>query len=203
MTQTSKCIFSALIAALLLSGCGAVDTQIKDLPIEQMDELEETYIGRKAWTRALLVDIGGDNGVIDRDVEVEIVSLDMHWNGAVGVRGPNNKIVRHGLDLRRPMNKESFDEILNKLFWFREPDYRYRMNLRKYGKRTARAVRGNELFKGMEREAALESWGYPDEMKSNDIGGANQEQWIYVDPRQRNKKRYIVIVDGFVDSWEE
>ncbi|HSG26850.1 MAG TPA: hypothetical protein VLA34_00120, partial [Candidatus Krumholzibacterium sp.] len=183
MTQTSKNIFSALIAVLLLSGCGAVDTQIKDLPIEQMDELEETYVGRKAWTRALLVDIGGDNGVIDRDVEVEIVSLDMHWNGAVGVRGPNRKIVRHGMDLRRPLTKESFEEVLNKLFWFKEPDYRYRMNLRKYGKRTARAIRENELFKGMEREAALESWGYPDEMKSSDIGGADQEQWIYMDPR--------------------
>lgn len=202
MTRKYRYIYMIMISSILLSGCGAVQTQIKDIPLEEMDKLHDEYIGKKAWTRALLVDIG-QNGVIDRDVEVKIVSLDMHWNGAVGVKGPNKKLVRHNLNLERPLTREKFDEAMNRVFWFKKPDYRYRMNLRSFGKRTARAIRNNELFKGMVREAALESWGYPDEMKTSDIGGVHQEQWIYRDPRQRTKKRYIFIVEGEVDRWEE
>jgi hypothetical protein len=77
------------------------------------------------------------------------------------------------------------------------------MNLREYGKRTARAIRDNELFKGMPREAAIESWGWPDEMLSNDIGNEVSEQWIYKDPTQKTKKKYIWLRDSIVDKWEE
>ena len=140
---------------------------------------------------------------IDRDVKVEIVALDMHWNGAVTVEGPDRRRIRHGLGLERPLTKEAFEEKLNRLFWFKHPDYRYRMNLRKYGKKTAKAVYNHELFKGMKREAALESWGFPDEMNSNEVSGGLQEQWIYRDPRQTGKKRYIYIANGLVDNWEE
>jgi hypothetical protein len=148
------------------------------------------------------VDLGPD-GIIDRDVKVRIVSLDMHWSGAVTVEGPNRRRIRHGLDLERPLTKEAFEGQLNQLFWFKQPDYRYRMNLRKYGKKTAKAIYNHELFKGMKREAALESWGFPDEMNSNEVSGILQEQWIYRDPRQKGKKRYIYITNGLVDNWEE
>jgi len=57
-------------------------------------------------------------------------------------------------------------------------------------------------FKGMKRGAALDSWGYPDEMKENEMGGVLNEQWIYFDPRL-NKKRYIWFIGGAVDKWAE
>lgn len=202
MTQTKKYIFMALGVVFVLSGCGALSTQMKDIPIEQMDQLEDEYVGRKAWTRTLLIDTG-QNGIIDRDVEVKIVSIDMHWNGAVGVKGPDRKVVRHNLDLQRPLTKEKFEAVLDRAFWFKEPDYRYRMNLNTFGKRTAKAIYSHELFKNMPREAALHSWGFPDEMKSSDIGETKQEQWTYRDPRERNKKRYVWLIDDQVDRWEE
>jgi hypothetical protein len=197
-----KSLLPALCALLLVSGCGAYKTVEKDIPLQQMDALNEEYIGRKAWTRALIVDIK-QTGVIDRGTEVEIVELDLHWGTAVGVRGPNKRKYRHALNLERPVTREAFEQAMSRLFWFDDPDKRYRMNLRAYGKRTARAIRDNELFKGMSREAAIESWGWPDEMLSNDIGNVLSEQWIYKDPRQRTKKRYVWLIDGEVDKWEE
>jgi len=194
------------ILLLFVPGCKLWNTAIttidKDIPIQEQDALEEKYIGETAWTRALIVDIG-NNGVIDRGTEVEIVELDLHWKGAVGVKGPNNHKYRHALNLERPLTREKFEVAVNRLFWFDKPSKRYRMNLRKYGKRTARAIRDEELFRGMPREAAIESWGYPDEMRETDIGGEQQEQWIYIDPRQQNRKSYIWLVSGEVDRWEE
>ena len=119
------------------------------------------------------------------------------------VETPNRKRIRHALNIQRPLTKEKVEEKLHKLFWFKKPEYRYRMNLRKYGKRTAKAIYNHELFKGMKKEAALESWGFPDEVKKWDVGGREEEQWIYKDPRQKTKKRYVYIVNGVVDKWEE
>lgn len=192
----------AVLIALVLTGCNIVNKVVKDIPIQEMDKLNETYVGREAWTRALLVDLGPE-GVIDRDTKVTIISLDMHWTGSVTVEGPNRRRITHGFGLERPLTMQAFEEKLNKYFWFTQPTYRYRMNLRKYGKKTARAIFDHQLFKGMKREAALESWGYPDEMKSIDLSGALQEQWIYKDVRQKTKKRYIYIIDAQVDNWEE
>jgi hypothetical protein len=198
-----KYILPALCAFLLVASCGAYHKTIeKDLPIEEMDRLNEKYVGRTAWTRALIVDVK-QNGIIDRGTKVEIVELDLHWGTAVGVRAPNNRKYRHVLNLERPVTAEAFEQMMDKLFWYEKPDKRYRMNLREYGKRTARAIRDSELFKGMKREAAIESWGWPDEMLSNDIGNVLSEQWIYKDPRQRTKKKYIWLIDGLVDKWEE
>lgn len=197
-----RLLLPALCILLLVSACGAYKTIEKDIPIEQMDELNEKYVGRTAWSRALIVDIK-QTGVIDRGTEVEIVELDLHWGTAVGVRGPNKRKYRHALELDRPVTKEAFEMAMEHLFWYDKPEKRYRMNLREYGKRTARAIRDNELFKGMDRDAAIESWGWPDEMLSNDIGNVVSEQWIYKDPRQRTKKMYIWLVDGSVDKWEE
>ncbi len=200
--MTKRYILLTFIILFVLSGCKVVNTVKKDIPIEQMDALEENYLGRKAWTRALLADLDHSDRIIDRDTKVEIVALDMHWNGAVTVRGPDRKKITHGLNIKRPLTSRKFEDKLNQIFWFKKPDYRYRMDLRTYGKRTAKAIFNHELFKGMKRDAALDSWGFPDEMKENELGGVLNEQWIYIDPRQ-NKKRYVWLVDGVVDKWEE
>jgi hypothetical protein len=192
----------ALVIVSVFAGCNIVNKVVQDIPIQQVDKLDKEYVGRDAWTRALLIDLGPE-GVIDRDTKVKIVALDLHWTGDVTVKGPNRRNITHGLDLERPLTMAAVEEKLNKLFFFTDPEYRYRMNLRKYGKKTAKAVFNRELFKGMKREAALESWGYPDEMKSVDLSGKLQEQWIYKDVRQKNKKRYVYIIDGLVDTWEE
>ena len=197
-----RSIVLALAAFITLSGCAIKNNIVKDIPIEEMDQLNEEYMGKTAWTRDLLIDIGPE-GFIDRDVKVKIVGIDLHWNGAVTVEGPNRRRISQALELERPLTKAAFEEKMKRFFWFEHPDYRYRMTLRKYGKKTAKAIYNHELFTGMKRTAALESWGFSDEMNSNDIGGRLQEQWIYRDPRQKGKKRYIYITDGLVDSWEE
>ena len=192
-----------LFIVLAVSGCSAVDKMVmKDIPIQETDKLLETYTGKTAWTRSLLIDLGPE-GIIDRDIKVKIIDLDLHWNGAVTVEGPGRRRIRHGFEIERPMTMQAVEEKLNRLFWFHNPEYRYRMNLRKYGKKTAKAIFDHQLFKGMKRDAALESWGFPDEMKSIDLGGKLQEQWIYRDVRQKTKKRYAYIIDGIVENWEE
>lgn len=197
--------FSVLALCLVcaLAGCSTVDKVVKkDLGIEEIDNLQHTYVGRTAWTRALLIDLGPE-GVIDRDVQIRIIALDLHWNGAITVEGPGRRRITHGLGIERPLTVQAVEQKLNRLLWFQNPEYRYRMNLRKYGKKTAKAIFEHQLFKGMKRDAALESWGYPDDMKSSDIAGTLQEQWIYLDVRQKAKKRYVYLIDGVVDSFEE
>ncbi len=210
MSDRKRYFSLALLLVLVFSGCKVVDTQKKDLALEDMDLLEDKYVGKKAWSRSLLVNIVKDTRVaqesitiIDRDVEVKVIDLDMHWNGAVTVMGPDRKVVRHALNIERPVTLESYEEALKRVLWFKKPDYRYRMNLRKYGKKMAKAIANHELFKGMEMGAAIESWGYPDDRNKNEIGGVAQEQWIYKDPRDRTKKRFIYFKDLLVDSWDE
>jgi hypothetical protein len=200
--MVSRMSILALVIVCVFAGCNVINKVVKDIPIQEMDKLNETYIGRKAYTRALLIDLGPE-GVIDRDTKIKIVTLDTHWTGSVTVEAPNRHRLTHALNLERPLTMASVEERLNKLFWFTEPEYRYRMNLRKYGKKTAKAIFDHQLFKGMKREAAIESWGYPDEMKSNELTGKLEEQWIYKDVRQKTKKRYVYVSDGAVDNWEE
>lgn len=192
----------ALLFVFVFAGCGVTEKVVKDIPVQDMDKLNENYVGKDAWTRALLIDLGPE-GVIDRDTKVKLVSLDLHWTGSVTVKGPNKRNITHGLGLERPLTMTAVEEKLNKLFYFTDPEYRYRMNLRTYGKKTAKAIFDRQLFKGMKRDAAIESWGYPDEMKSVDLSGQLEEQWIYKDVRQKTKKRYVYIKDGQVDNWEE
>jgi hypothetical protein len=192
----------ALSIVFIFSGCNVVNKVVRDVPIQEMDKLNETYVGREVYTRALLIDIGPE-GVIDRDSKVKIISLDTHWTGSVTVEPSNRHRITHALNLERPLTMAAVEEKLNRLFWFTKPEYRYRMNLRKYGKKTAKSIFEHQVFKGMTREAALESWGYPDEMKSNELSGKLEEQWIYKDIRQKNKKRYIYVSEGTVASWEE
>ncbi len=197
-----RSVLITLCVILVFSGCKFKEKIVKDIPIEVRDELGDKYVGRTAWTRSLLMDLGPE-GLIDRDTEVKIMDLDFHWNGAVTVKGPNRRLITNGLQLERPLTRDVFEEKLNRLFWFRKPEYRYRMDLREYGKRTAKAIFNHEVFKGMKRKAALASWGYPDEMNSTEMSGVVEEQWIYKDPRQKGKKRYIYIRDGLVSAWEE
>ena len=195
-------VYLAIGFSLIMTGCNVVEKVAKDIPVQQMDELRAKYEGKTAWTRAVLVDIGPE-GIIDRDTKVKIVYLDLHWNGAVMVEDPKRRRITHALNLKRPLTMQAVEEKLHELFWFKKPTYRYRMNLRKYGKRTAKAIFNHELFKGMKKEAALESWGFPDKINKTQISGQDEEQWIYNDIRNKNKKRYIYIVNGLVDHWEE
>ncbi len=192
----------ALAIVLILSGCSWKERVTRDIPIQDADMLCEKFMGRAAWTRSLLIDLGPE-GIIDRDTEVEIVNLELHWTGAVTVKGPNNRKVTQALELERPLTADAVEQKLDRLFWFKKPEYRYRMNLRKFGKKSAKAIYQHELFKGMKRDAAIDSWGFPDEMNSNEMGGVLYEQWIYKDARQKGKKRYLYIRDGIVDNWEE
>ncbi|MBN2070224.1 MAG: hypothetical protein JW814_02115 [Candidatus Krumholzibacteriota bacterium] len=210
MSDKKKCISIALLLLFIFSGCKVVETQLKDLSLEEMDALEEKYIGKTAWTRSLLINIENNTRteqrevrVIDRDIEVKVIALDMHWGGAVTVKGPKRSVVRHALNIERPVTMESFEEALGRALWFKNPEYRYRMDLRKFGKKTAKAIANHELYKGMQIDAALESWGYPDDRNTSEIGGVAQEQWIYKDPRDRTKKRFVYFQDSLVASWDE
>lgn len=210
MSDKKRYVSLALLLVMVFSGCKVIDTQVKDLSLQEMDSLEEKYIGGKAWTRSLLINIETDTRVdresiliIDRDIEVKVIDLDMHWNGAVTVKGPGRKIVRHALNIERPVTIEAYEEALSRALWFKKPDYRYRMNLRKFGKKMAKAIANHELYKGMRMEAALESWGFPNDRNKNEIGNVLQEQWVYKDPRDKTKKRYIFFKDSIVDNWDE
>ncbi len=200
--KSQRILLLLAILAMTLGGCKAVNLIKKDMPIEDMDYLEEKYRGETAWTKTYFVDIG-QNGVLEQDTKVEIVELDLHWNGAIGVKAPDNRKYRHALNLERPLTREKYEDAINRLLWFKSPEKRYRENLWEYGKELARAILNHELVKGMSREAALDSWGPPDKKETNQIGGVDEEQWIYRDPRDETSKSYIVFEDGIVADWSE
>ena len=58
----------------------------------------------------------------------------------------------------------------------------------------------HEVFIGMPVDAALESWGIPTTVNVNEIGGKNEEQWVYKQPL---KSRYVYVVGGKVTKWED
>ncbi|MCD6380408.1 hypothetical protein J7M07_08205 [bacterium] len=196
--------FSILLICLVvaISGCKVANVVMKDIPIQDMDFLEDKYLGRTAWTKAYIVDIG-QNGVIEKDTKIKVVELDMHWTGAVGVKAPNNHKYRHALKLERPVTKESFEKAINELLWFSNPTVRYRRNLWKYGKEVATAILNHQLIEGMSKEAALESWGPPDEIEESQTSSENAVQWIYLDPRDTLNKSNIIFVNDIVTEWSE
>jgi len=197
--------FSILLVCLsvALAGCKAVNVVKKDIPIEDMDYLDDEYLGRTGWTKGYLVDIG-QNGVLEQDTKVKIVELDMHWNGAVGVKAPDSRKYRHALDLERPVTKEAFEKAINGLLWFKNPTKRYRENLWKHGKKIAKAILDHQLIKGMSTEAALDSWGPPSEIvMESQASSENAVQWIYIDPRDTLNKSTIIFVNDEVTNWSE
>jgi len=175
---------------------------MKDIPIQDMDSLEDKYLGKTAWTKGYIVDIG-QNGVLEQDTKVEIIELDMHWNGALSVKAPNKHKYRHALKLERPVTKEAYDEAINGILWFEKPTDRYRKNLWKYGKEIASAILNHQLIEGMSKEAALESWGPPTEIKQSQVSSEIAVQWTYIDPRDILNKSNIILVDDTVTDWSE
>ena len=200
--RTKQFIVLLLLAAVVISGCNIWHLVTRDMPIEDMDELREKYEGRTAWTKSYIVDTG-QNGVIEQDKKLKIVELDLHWQGALGVRGPDGRKYRHALNLERPLTREKYEEAIHELLWFESPEKRYRENLWKYGKEISKAILNHELIEGMSQQAARESWGPPAEKDSVNISGSLQIQWKYVDPRNVKEKPYIVFVNGKVTEWSE
>jgi hypothetical protein len=189
-----------LAVVLVLFGCSTVKhAVVKDIPIEKQKALLKEYVNRKAWTRVILEDLS-QRGVVQRDTKVEIADLDFHMNGSVTVRGPKRKKIVQGLDIERPLTVEKIEAKLNEIFWFKSPMLRQVDYIRAWGKKTGRAIRNHEVFVGMAAEAARESWGIPTEIISHEIGDQTEEQWIY---RVGNRSRYIYMVNGKINKWED
>lgn len=195
-----KKIIIMLVLLQMVLGCSFVKEKVvKDVPLEQQEMLLEKYQNRVAWTRQILEDLK-QRGVVQRDVQVEIVDLDFHWNGSVTLMTKNRKKIVYGLELERPLTVDKIESKLDEIFWFNSPMLRHVAYIREWGKKTARAIRNHEVFIGMTGEAALESWGVPTDMNVNEIGGKREEQWVY---KLGKRNKYIYIVDNKVTKWED
>lgn len=209
-----KLIATVGILILALTGCSGskgVDRVrnliVKDIALEDQQMLNEKYLGQNAWTRVVLEDLTeretpGEpkKRVAPRDTKVEIINLNFSKNGAVTVLDPRRRKIVHGLEIERPLSVEKIEAKMDDILWFDDPMMRHVRYIRQWGKRTARAVRNHEVFIGMPREAALESWGTPTKINTNEIGGKNEEQWVFKEPR---KSRYVYIIGGKVTKWED
>lgn len=189
-----------LLLILVLFSCSSVKHVIvKDIPLQDQEALLEKYKNRKAWTRIILEDLS-QRGTVQRDTKVRIIDMDFHMNGSVTVHGPKKKKVVHGLEIERPLTVEKIDNKMAEIFWFKSPMLRQVDYIRKWGKKTGRAIRNHEVFIGMSGDAALESWGIPTETKVFEIGGQKEEQWIY---KVGNRNKYIYIVNNSITRWED
>jgi len=197
-----KKLLLILPLVLAISACsGYKKVVVKDIPLEQQEEIMDTYKDRSAWTRGTLEDMG-EGGTIPRDTKVKIYDIGMYYNGTVTVKTlkKKNKLV-HALELERPLTKEAIEEKMDVLFWFTDPTIRQVDYIRKWGKKTARAIVEHEVFVGMSSVAAIESWGYPAKVNVSEIGNKKEEQWIY--PTSGNKSNYIYVVDNKVTKWTD
>jgi hypothetical protein len=146
--------------------------------------------------------------IIPRDSKVEVFDLNFSYNGAVTVLDfgtyaggiPKRRKIVTGLNIEKPLTVEKFEARLAEILWFKSPMLRHVDYIREWGKKTARAVRNHEVFIGMPSAAATESWGPPSDIRTNEIAGKKQEQWVYKEPQ---RTRYIYITDGMVTKWEE
>jgi len=199
--QLKRLLMILPLVALALGACSTYkNVVVKDIPLEEQKLITDAYVGRAAWSRGVIEDLG-EGGSLPRDSKVTIVDIGMQYNGAVTVQTPNRKKkIVMGLELERPLTKEKIDDKMNHLFWFKDPTMRQVDYIRKWGKRTARAIMDHEVFVGMSAEAAIESWGYPDKTTINEIGGKRNEQWVYPAGKKSN---YIYIIDGKVSKWED
>jgi hypothetical protein len=189
------------LVLLLAVSCSKVKRQVsKDIGIDEQQEILKYYVDRSAWTRMVLEDLG-EAGSIPRDTKVKIVDVDMHFTGAVTVETfKKHKRYVHGLDIPRPLTPEKIHEVMDDLFWFKDPTLRQVDYIREWGKKTARAIVAHEVFVGMPADAAQESWGVPAKKNVNEIGDKREEQWVY--PVAKRSK-YIYIIDGKVSKWED
>lgn len=194
-------VFVLLPVVFAMTGCTKVkNVVVKDIAIEDQKSILESYVDRSAWTRGVLEDMG-EGGSIARDTKVMIVDVGMHYTGSVTVQTlkKRNRVV-HALGLERPLTPEAIHERMGELFWFKDPTLRQVDYIRKWGKKTARAIVAHEVFIGMTAEAATESWGVPATKNVTEIGGKVSEQWVY--PAGKRSK-YIYILDGKVSKWED
>lgn len=192
-----------LVAALAVVSCSSVKkVVVKDLPLEEQEQVMTEYKDRIVWTRTIIRDLG-DGGSVPRDEKVKIVDVDMVYNGSVTIQTmkKKNKVVQ-GLDIERPLNKAKIDTRLAELFWFDDPTLRHVGFIRTYGKKTASSIMDHELFKDMPADAALASWGVPARKITNEIGGVVNEQWVYP-TGQPGKNRYMYLAAGKVVKWDE
>jgi hypothetical protein len=192
-----------IVPLILLTGlsCTKVKRQVsKDIPLDVQEKLLEYYKNRSAWSRVVLEDLG-EGGSIPRDTKVKIIDLDMHFTGAVTVETiKRDKRIVHGLDIERPLTEEKIHTAMDDIFWFKDPILRQVDYIRKWGKKTAKAIMAHEVFVGMNAEAAEESWGVAAKKNVNEIGDKREEQWVY--PVGKRSK-YIYIIDGKVSKWED
>lgn len=180
----------------------------KDIPIEEQLALLEKYQGRHAWSRALIEDITEREAapgeekkrVILRDTKITIIDMNFAYNGSITVEDPKRKKIDAGLNIERPLTVEKIEHRLSELFWFDDPTLRQVSYIRKWGKKTAQSVVNHEVFVGMPSDAAMESWGFPDEIRVSEIGTEKEEQWVY---KEGKRNRYIYVIGGKVGRWEE
>jgi len=181
--------------------CGSVQkVVVKDIPLQEQEQVLDKYKDRHVWTRVTIHDMG-DGPSIPRDEEVKIADVAMHYKGSVTVQTlkRKDKIVQ-GLELARPLTPEKIDAKLADLFWFDDPTIRHVKFIRKYGKKTAQAIMDHQLFAGMSPDAAMASWGPPIQKQVNEQGG--YERWIY--PTDTPKKtKALDLKDGKVLRWDE
>lgn len=183
----------------LAAGCALVG---KTMPYEEQESILEEYKYKEAWARNNLIDIKGGT-MIERDAEVTIIDVGLHKNGDLVLMGPRRKKIVFGLELPRHFTKEQFKERVAEVLWFDPPEKRYEAHLERWGRRTAQAIQSHEIFKGMDREAALYSLGYPADIKTLELASGLQETWNYKEIEDgREKKFTVVLVAGQVNYWE-
>ena len=187
---------------LAITACsGYKKVVVKDIPLEEQKDILDTYKDRSAWTRGALEDTG-EGETIPRDTKIQIYDIGMYYSGTVTVKTLKRKnTITHALELDRPLTKVKIDEKMATLFWFTDPTMRQVDYIRKWGKKTARAVVAHEVFVGMSAEAAVESWGYPVKKNISEIGGKKEEQWIY--PAAGNRNNYIYVSNNKVTKWTD
>ena len=213
-----KYLFLVAAAAAVAAsgiGCGNVkgvdqvkSVVVKEIALEEQLALSEKYKSRSAWTRGALEDLTErvdtptepKKRVIPRDTKVTIVDLNLVYSGAVTVDDAKGKRVVSALNCERPLTTEKIETRLDEMFWFEDPTIRHVEYIRKWGKKTARAVVNHEVFAGMPVDAARESWGIPDEVEVNEVASEKEERWSY---KEGKRVKRIFILGGVVGRWEE
>jgi len=201
------------VLAVFLTGCSKLKTEnikrviVKDIPLEEQNRLLDEYVGRSAWARMELDDltervVQGEpkKKIIPQDGRVEIIDLNFAHNGAVTVEDKKRRFIVVGLHIERPLTPDKIEARMADMMWFQSPLLRHVDYIRLWGSRTARAVVNHEVFIGMPKEAALESWGIPTTVNTNEIGDKKEEQWVY---KQTLKSKYVYVVGGKVTKWED
>jgi hypothetical protein len=181
---------------------------VKDVALQDQLSLAEKYRGRHAWTRGTIEDLTErvDSAneprkkVIPRDTKVTVVDINFAYRGALTVDDPKGKRIVMGLECERPLTPDKIETRLREIFWFDDPTIRHVDYIRKWGKKTARSVVNHEVFPGMPAEAAMESWGIPDEIVASEIGGEKEARWKY---KEGKRTKYIFVISGVVGRFEE